>query len=206
MPKKSFYKILTDDELFVLLKNDKNAENEFYKRYKIKVKSFLRNYKLNALEREDLIQEGMIGLFHAIETFDKKKGFKFSTYSNTCIRNRIYNALDYLWQHKKKIDNEKDIEEIVSNNDPESDSIQTELSENLETAVANLTDLEQKVLDRYLNNKSYKVIAGELEITSKKVDNILMKVKSKLAKYLNETLSYDQRTAKKPKKIKFQKP
>ena len=186
MAKKSFYKILTDDELFALLKNDKNAENEFYKRYKVKVKSFLRHYKLNALEREDLIQEGMIGLFHAIETFDKRKGFKFSTYSNTCIRNRIYNALDSLWQHKKKIDNERDIEEIVSNSDPENSSIQTELSENLESAVSKLNDLEQKVLDRYLDNKSYKDIAGELEISSKKVDNILMKVKSKLAKFLNE--------------------
>lgn len=193
MPKKSFYKILTDDELFALLKNDRNAENEFYKRYKIKVKGFLRHYKLNALEREDLIQEGMIGLFHAIETFDKKKGFKFSTYSNTCIRNRIYNALDSLWQHKKKIDNERDIEDIVSNNDPESDSIKTELSQNLENAIANLSELEQKVLERYLNNKTYKTIALELEITSKKVDNILMKVKSKLAKYLNDSSSYDQR-------------
>jgi RNA polymerase sporulation-specific sigma factor len=184
MAKKSFYKILTDDELFLLLKNDKSAENEFYRRYKIRVKGFLKNYRLNSLEREDLIQEGMIGLFHAIETYDTEKNVKFSTYSNVCIKNRIYNSLHSLWAHKKKFDDQKDIEEIESRNNPESDTISTEISEELKAGISSLTGLERKVLDEYMGRKSYKSIASELEISTKKVDNILMKIKSKLSRYI----------------------
>ncbi len=187
MPKKSFYKILTDNELFLLIKNNHLAENEFYRRYKIKVKGLIKNYRLNSLEREDLIQEGMIGLFQAIESFDKQKGVKFSTYSMVCIKNRIYNSLNSIWKHKKKIDEEKDIEEIVSGNNPESDTIKSELSVNIENAISHLSELEQKIIEKYLNNMSYKNIASELEISTKKVDNILMKIKLKLTRYLNES-------------------
>lgn len=192
MPKKNFYRVLTDDELFALLKNDKKAEMEFYRRYKIKVKGFVKNYKLNILEREDLIQEGMIGLFHAIETYDKGKGAQFSTYSSVCIRNRILNALDDLWKHKKKIDEQKDIEEIVSRDNPETETLLTEQVKSFESAISALSSLEQKVLFRYLNNKSYKVIAAELEISPKKVDNIMMKIKSRLSGYLDESRSLRQ--------------
>jgi RNA polymerase sporulation-specific sigma factor len=192
MPKKNFYRSLTDDELFTLLKNDRRAESEFYRRYKIKVKGFVKNYKLNILEREDLIQEGMIGLFHAIETYDSKKGAQFSTYSSVCIRNRILNALDELWKHKKKIDEQKDIEEIVSKDNPESKTILTEQVKSFEHALAELSQLEQKVLVRYLGGKSYKVIAAELEISPKKVDNIMMKIKSRLSGYLSENGSLDE--------------
>ena len=179
--KKNFYRILTDDELFVLLSTDRNAEAEFYRRYKIKVKHLLRSYRLNSLEREDLIQEGMIGLFRAIQTYDPSRGIQFSTYATVCIRNRILGSLDLLWHHKKNIDQNRDIEEIVSARNPESDTIEQSVSDFLREAVEALEGLEKEVLDRYMEGKSYKTIAGELAISTKKVDNILMKIKAGLS-------------------------
>jgi RNA polymerase sporulation-specific sigma factor len=182
--KDNYYRILTDDELFSIIKNDKNAENEFYKRYKNRVRNILRRYKIYSFEREDLIQEGMIGLFQAIENYDKKRGVKFSTYANVCIKNRIINALNLSWQHRKNIDEDQDIEEIVSVNNPENYTIDTEYSELMKNGVKSLNETEQKVLAKYLENKSYKTIASELEISTKKVDNILVKIRMKLTAYI----------------------
>jgi len=188
MVKKS-YKLISDEELFKLLKTNRRAENEFYRRYKNRVKNILRKYNIQPLDREDLIQEGMIGLFHAIETFDHKKGAKFSTYANVCIKNRILNALSSYWQHRKNIEQDQDIEDIVSTESPENDSIQSEYSDWLKKGVQNLSVLEQKVLEGYLSRKSYKMIAEELEISTKKVDNILVKIRAKLALYAEESQS-----------------
>jgi RNA polymerase sporulation-specific sigma factor len=180
----NYYSILTDDELLSIIKKDKNAENEFYKRYKNRVMNILRKYRIYLLEREDLIQEGMIGLFQAIENYDKKRGVKFSTYANVCIKNRILNALNFFWQHRKNIDEDKDIEDIVSVYNPENYTIDTEYSELIRKGVRNLNTLEQTVLEKYLDDKSYKTIASELEISTKKVDNILVRIRKKLTSYI----------------------
>jgi RNA polymerase sporulation-specific sigma factor len=66
----------------------------------MKVKWLIKNYRLNSNEREDLIQEGMIGLFSAINTYDKSRRIKISTYAQVCIKNRITNALAVMWKRK----------------------------------------------------------------------------------------------------------
>lgn len=180
MIRRNFYRALTDEELFAMIKADKKAEAEFYRRYKFKVKAILKNYKLNTLEREDLIQEGMIGLFQAIATYDPAKGAQFSTYSGVVIRNRILNALNDLWKHKKKIDEQKDVDDLVARDNPETDTIKTEQVQSFEKALKLFDGIERKVLAGYLNNRSYRDIAQDLAITTKKVDNILMKIKAKL--------------------------
>ncbi len=180
----NFYKVLTDDELFSVIKNDKIAENEFYSRYKGRVINILRKYRIRSPEREDLIQEGMIGLFQAIENYDKTRGVKFSTYANVCIKNRVLNALDLFWQHRKNIDKDQDIEEIVSGNNPENYTLDTEYSELMKDGVRKLSSLEQKILEMYIDKKSYKTIASELEISTKKVDNILVRIRMKLTAYI----------------------
>lgn len=182
-----FYKSLTDEEIFELIERDKHAEEEFYQRYKIRVKWLVRKYKVNNLEREDLIQEGMIGLFKAIGSFDRRKGYKFSTYANTCIRNQVMNALSAIWNQKKKMGSNEFIEELPSQTTPEADAIADELLQNIQASVSGLTALEKKVLELYLDQKSYGEIASLLEISTKKVDNVLMKIKSKMSGRLEKS-------------------
>lgn len=180
MPIQKVYSDFSDEELFAIIHKNKRAESEFYRRYKNRVKWFLRKYKLNSLEREDLIQEGMIGLFNAIESYDRQKGVKFYTYANVCIRNRITNSLQSLWNKKKNLTDEQDVDDVSIEQNPEDNVIIGEISKSIQNAVVNLSDMEKQVLTRYLDKKSYNQISVELNISSKKVDNILMKIKGKL--------------------------
>ena len=184
---RSFYEILTDEELFTLLPYDKLAEKEFYKRYKKKVVNIVKNYKLNSLEKQDLIQEGMIGLFKAIDTFNKEFGVKFSTYSKKCIENQIKNALNTLWKHKiKEVSSDEKIGELIENRNPELKAIEEEYNDRIMKFIRSFDKLEQSVIERFLENKSYKVIASELDISLKKVDNVLSKMRKKLADYIKQ--------------------
>ena len=142
------YTKLNDDELINLIKTDKLAETELYNRYKNKVKLFVYRYKLGTNEREDLIQEGMIGLFKAIETYESDRDVLFSTYANVCIKNRIYNHLDFYIRQKKHIDNSADMDEIVSLANPENQMLSTELIDTIETIINSITDIEKKVIVR----------------------------------------------------------
>jgi RNA polymerase sporulation-specific sigma factor len=181
MSQNEHYKDLADEELLGIIKSDKNAENEFYERYKNKVKYFIRKHRLNSLEREDLIQEGMIGLFNAIETFDTSKGVKFATYASVCIKNRLYNTVNSMWTRKKNEGFLGEDEDVAMEFSPEEDVIIREISEDLKNAILELSKREKKVLELYLDKKSYQEIASSLDISTKKVDNILMKIKSILA-------------------------
>lgn len=184
MAKKNDFQDYSDEELFQLIGKTVEAENEFYRRYKKRVRWSIRRYRLNSLEREDLIQEGMIGLFNAIASFDPEKGNKFSTYASVCIRNRINNALNSLFTQNRKLDTNQDVEEFISNDDPEQDAMMLETMEKIEKAMGELGNMEKKVLTKYIDKKSYQQIANELDISPKKVDNILTKIKSKLSQKL----------------------
>ncbi len=182
-----FYKILTEEELFSLMKYDKIAEREFYKRYKRKVINIVKHYKLNSLEREDLIQEGMIGLFKAIETFDRSMNVKFSTYAKKCIENHIKNALSNLWKHKKtEVSSEEKLDELIELNNPELKTISEENEKLIKKYIDGFDTIEQTVLKKFLEGKKYKEIALELDISIKKIDNILTKIRKKLAEYIRK--------------------
>ena len=185
---KKFYKILTDDELFELLPKDRFAEEEFYNRYKEKVKRFVTKYKLDYLEKQDLIQEGMIGLFKAIETYKKELGIKFSTYSRKCIENQIKNALNSIWKHKlKEVSTEESSGELIENYSPEYKTLDGEFASNIQNFLETFGEIEKKVIEIYLENKSYKAISEELNISKKKVDNILRKVRKKLSIFIKQS-------------------
>lgn len=180
----NIYVSKSDEELLKLVKVSKAAEHELYRRYRIKVAWMLKKYKMSRLEREDVIQEGMIGLFYAVDTFQEEKQFKFSTYASVCMRNRINNALSRLWSIRQHTDGYRDIEDLVMDSDPLQDVLLTEVSSDLEQAVLELDAQEKQVLDMYLDKKSYAEIGTELAISTKKVDNILMKLKAKLSRKL----------------------
>ncbi|OHD57500.1 MAG: hypothetical protein A2Y33_05895 [Spirochaetes bacterium GWF1_51_8] len=181
------YDELTDEELLKIIKTDKNAESKFYARYKNKVKFFIRKYRMNSLEREDLIQEGMIGLFNAIETFDTGKGIKFVTYASVCIKNRIHNTVNSMWNRRKNEGFLQEDEDVPTEFSPEENAILGEISENLKKAVLGFNPVEKSVLQMYLDKKSYQEIASSLDISTKKVDNILMKIKSILAEKVGDS-------------------
>lgn len=178
---------LTDEDLFDRLKGDKKAEEEFYRRYKNKVRWLIKNYRLNPSEREDLIQEGMIGLFSAINTYDRQRGIKISTYATVCIKNRINNAVSALWKRSRKENVGRDVEDITTDDTPENDMILREVTDKIESAIVKLAPLEKQVLELYLNKKTYRQIAKELDISTKKVDNIMMKIKARLAMKLDSS-------------------
>lgn len=183
------YQEWTDDELFLHFREDPKIEQEFYNRYKQKVKWMLLKYKIDTGRREDLIQEGMIGLFNAIQTFDISRGNKFSTYSQVCIRNKINTALREMISTHNKEESTEDMDGLgVSSDvwDPEDSYVIGEVSDKIQSLLLNLGEVEKKVLICYLDKKNYSQIAKELAISTKKVDNVLMKIKAGLAKKINE--------------------
>ncbi|MGC8764468.1 MAG: sigma-70 family RNA polymerase sigma factor [Brevinematia bacterium] len=184
---RSFYEILTDEELFTLLPYDRIAEREFYKRYKKKVVNIIKKYKLNSLEREDLIQEGMIGLFKAIHTFNEGLGIKFSTYSKKCIENQIKNALNTFWKYKlNEVSSDEKIDELIELRSPELKAIEEDYNDRIMDFIKGFEKLEQGVIEKFLEGKSYRTIASELGISIKKVDNILSKIRKRLAEYIRQ--------------------
>ncbi len=161
----------------------------------IKYRSFLNQYValLNVPSgyREDFVQEGLIGLLKAVHTYDKSKGFTFSTYANSCVKNSVISALRY---HKKKFfDNEVSIEdlpdgtfEVVSgsvSNSPESDYISMESSSQLrDTIFSVLSTYEAQVFGMYLAEMPYSLIASRLGKDIKSIDNAIQRIKTKLKK------------------------
>jgi RNA polymerase sporulation-specific sigma factor len=127
---------------------------------------------------DDFIQEGLIALFRAIETYDEKKGAKFSTYAYTCIRNRISDAA--------KKGAFRTPEEAEQNGfTPETAAMDNEFRKMLSSAAKNLTKLEQSVLQLRRDDVPYSDIAKILGISEKSVDNAFYRAKRKLRKFFN---------------------
>lgn len=145
-------------------------------------------YNESPMEREDIIQEGMIGLFSAIKTYDSAKGASFKTYANTCIDNSIQSALRKYYR-LKDIPVQQVIEfaeeEIPLSNgfDSAEDIFIAQESVSLLTKVLqeNLSDFENEVLGLHIVGCSYNEIAKRLCKTPKAIDNALQRVRRKLA-------------------------
>lgn len=102
------YKELNDNELiYMCYENNEDAENIIIDKYKNCIltilKGFLKEYNIIGVEVADLYQEGLIGLMHAIKTFDKEKDVTFYTYANTCIRSSIISAMRQTFRMKNRI-------------------------------------------------------------------------------------------------------
>ena len=102
------YKELNDNELiYMCYENNEEAENIIIDKYKNCIvsilKGYLKEYNIIGVEVADLYQEGLIGLMHAIKTFDKEKDVTFYTYANTCIRSSIISAMRQTFRMKNRI-------------------------------------------------------------------------------------------------------
>ncbi len=192
-------KNLTDEELLVKLKNGEDlAENELFDRYKDLVVKISRGYFIVGGDIEDLVQEGMIGLYKAIKGYNGHKETSFKTFALLCIKHQIQTAIKRANTNKNKplssavslqsFTNGNSNEtldflpmELVLDTTPAEKIIDKENYQNLKKEIKKiLSPLEYEVLKFYLQGFSYKEIAKNLNITEKSIDNSLSRIKTKL--------------------------
>jgi RNA polymerase sporulation-specific sigma factor len=173
-------------------------------KYKAFVRAKAKSYFLIGADREDIIQEGMIGLYKAIRDFRSDKLSSFRAFAELCITRQIITAIktatrqkhiplnSYVSLNKPIYDEESDrtLLDVLSGNkvtDPEELMINQEEFRDIEVCMGELlSDLEWKVLMSYLEGKSYQEIAGDLDRHVKSIDNALQRVKRKVERYLEE--------------------
>ncbi len=192
------YNNLDDIEILKLYKNgDQEAHIFLIKKYKPLVKLKARSYFLIGGDDDDIIQEGMIGLFKAIRDFDMTKDIAFKTFANLCINRQIINAIKSDNRYKNTplnnsfslntyLNNDNGSEyieliESIPSDNPEEIMVSKENKLILEEHIAKqLTTLEKKVLYYYLSGKNYSDIGRIINKSEKSVDNALQRLRKKI--------------------------
>ncbi|KUO68102.1 MAG: RNA polymerase sigma-H factor [Clostridia bacterium BRH_c25] len=192
------------DEEIVLSAREGNSMSLEYiiNKYKNFVRAKARSYFLIGADKEDIVQEGMIGLYKAIRDFRNDKLSSFRAFAELCITRQIITAIktatrqkhiplnSYVSLNKPIYDEESDrtlldILTATKITDPEELIISREELVSIEAKIGEiLSDLELEVLMSYLQGKSYQEIACDLDRHVKSIDNALQRVKRKLEKYL----------------------
>ena len=199
------YDSMTDEQVVRLAQGtDSQALEYLLNKYKNFVRTKARNYFLIGADPEDIVQEGMIGLYKAIRDFQPNKLSSFRAFAELCITRQIITAIktatrqkhiplnSYVSLNKPLYDEESDrtlldviMEGRTSN--PEELIINREDLGDIHAKISEvLSGLEQEVLSAYLDGKSYQEIAEALGRHVKSIDNALQRVKRKLEKYLEE--------------------
>ncbi len=193
----------TDEQIIQAAKNgDLKALELLMNRYKNFVRAKARSYYLIGADREDIIQEGMIGLFKAARDYRDDRPSSFKVFAELCITRQMITAIktatrqkhiplnSYISLNKPMYDEESDrtLMDVISAQkltNPEDLMICQEELGNIEDKIGDiLSDLELKVLTLYVNGRSYQEIAYEMDRHVKSIDNALQRVKRKLERYL----------------------
>lgn len=196
------YDGMADEELVKLsIEGDDIATGCILARYKNLVRSRARMYFLAGADREDIIQEGMIGLFKAIRDFDGQRLASFRGFAELCIKRQIITAVKTATRQKHmplnsyislshpvyENDSEGILEEVLPGSvdaNPEYLFIAKENTEIINDRIKEvLSTLEKSVLSLYLEGKSYQEIAAALSKPLKSIDNALQRVKKKMEKF-----------------------
>jgi RNA polymerase sporulation-specific sigma factor len=197
------YQALHDEEVVECARQgDSQALEYLINKYRHFVRAKARSYFLIGADREDIIQEGMIGLYKAIRDFRMDKLSSFRAFAELCITRQIITAIktatrqkhiplnSYVSLNKPIYDEDSDrtLLDIISGSkitDPEELVISREEFDDIEEKIGELlSSLEWRVLMSYLDGKSYQEIAEDLDRHVKSIDNALQRVKRKLEKYL----------------------
>ena len=199
----SKYHKLTDEQIIDEIKNGNEEALVFLlEKYKDLVNSKVGKYFIIGAEREDTIQEGMIGLFKAIKSYNSEMQSSFKSFANICIERQLITAIktsnrqkhqplnSYLSLNTAAYDNNEDdsVELLETFNsktieDPLETIMKREQYNEVENAVnKNLSDFEKKVLNSYLNGESYNTRATKLETPVKSVDNAIQRIRKKAIK------------------------
>ncbi len=200
------YNLLKDEQLVTLIQeNDGEALEFLIQKYRSYVRMKARSYFLVGADHEDIVQEGMIGLYKAIRDFRTEKLTSFRAFADLCITRQIITAIknatrqkhiplnSYISLDKPLFDDESDRTMLELFNDRDNDIANPEqmiinkedftgIEEKMEEL---LSELERKVLMLYLDGRTYSEIAEDLNRHVKSIDNALQRVKRKLNKYLD---------------------
>lgn len=196
------YANLTDEQIISQIKDgDEQALSFLLDKYKDLVNSKVGKYFIIGAEREDIIQEGMIGLYKAIKGFDHCKQNTFKTFANLCIERQLITAIkssnrqkhmplnSYLSLNTSAYENDEDGTELIETfevdtiEDPlETIMKQESFAEIQNTVQKSLSKFEGQVLERYMQGESYEVIAKRLDAPVKSVDNAIQRIRKKAIK------------------------
>ena len=198
------YLAMADEQLIIASRNgDRVAEDLLYEKYKQFIRVRARSYFLVGADREDIIQEGLIGLYKAIRDYSPDKNTSFRSFAELCVTRQIITAIKAATRQKhiplnsyvslnRPVYMEEpertliDVLGAAQMSDPEETLISRETYESMEEQlVSSLSPLERSVLTLYLEGRSYVEIAELLGRSSKAIDNALQRVKHKLEKQLS---------------------
>lgn len=194
------YEDLADEQVAELsAEGDKDAVEYLLAKYKNLVRARAKQYFMAGADRDDIMQEGMIGLFKAIRDFDPTKQASFRGFAEICIRRQIITAVKTASRRKHtplnsyislsmpvyEDESERTLVDMLAEResvDPEEMFLRREKAETMEAEInQKLSGLEQTVLSLYLGGMNYQEIAVELGRTPKSIDNALQRIKRKLS-------------------------
>ena len=198
------YNNMSDDELLELInKKDTDALDFLLCKYKDLVNSKVNKYFIIGAEKEDIVQEGLIGLYKAIKDYKPDKQNSFKSFANLCIERQLITAIkssnrqkhmplnSYLSLNMTAFENEDgnndtQIVDVLENTvieDPLDTITKKEYFLSVENVIdSSLSDFEKKVLNRYVQGESYVKIAERLDAPVKSVDNAIQRIRKKTAK------------------------
>ncbi len=191
---------MTDEELVPLAKNgDANALEHLFSKYKDLVNMKVSKYFIIGAEREDIVQEGLIGLYKAMKNFNPEKDSSFKSFANLCIERQLITAIKTSNRQKHMPLNnsislnlsayEEDDTEIINlfNSKTAEDPLDTITKKEYYQMIGvkidkQLSDFEKQVLNRYARGESYVKIAEKLDAPIKSIDNAIQRIRKKANK------------------------
>ncbi len=192
-------------EAFIVTKareGDVSAQEFLIRQYKNFVRLKAKSYFLIGADKEDIIQEGMIGLFKAIRDYRSDKSPSFKAFAELCITRQMISAVKAATRQKhmplnsyvsldqpvSDDDSEQTLLDVVASDfssDPAQLLISRESVESIEAKIrVLLSDFELKVLQMHIDGRNYHEIAKDLDRHAKSIDNALQRIKRKLERYL----------------------
>ena len=200
------FSLFTDEEVVLLAQQGNKEASEFItSKYFPYVRNKSRAYYLVGGEAEDIIQEGLIGLYEAVKDYSPDKQASFKTFMDICVTRQIMTAIKtasrqkhiplntYVSLNKPLYSEDSDksyMDTIIQNRkeDPESLYIDTEKTREINNKIKNsLSTFEYKVLRLYLQGVSYLSIAKVLDKEEKAIDNAIQRIRKKLSRNLSES-------------------
>ena len=199
------YKNMSDEDLITVIKSgDKFALEFLIEKYKELVNMKVSKFFMIGAEKEDIIQEGLIGLFKAVKNYNPEMQNSFKTFANLCIERQLITAIkssnrqkhmplnSYLSLNTTAYEDDEDsnLLDIFDSHqieDPLDTITKKEYYKTVEVAIdKSLSDFEKKVLNRYMQGESYVQIAEKLDAPVKSIDNAIQRIRKKAIKSIGD--------------------